>query len=65
MAERLKTNQANVTRLERGRTQATIRTLKRIAEATGHNLVVIFSDKGNTDSHAEPPIRVISSPVRS
>jgi len=32
LAERLKTNQANVTRLERGRTQATIRTLKRIAE---------------------------------
>jgi hypothetical protein len=29
-------------RLERGRTQATIRTLKRIAEATGHSLVVDF-----------------------
>jgi len=32
LAERLKTNQANVTRLERGRIQAPIRTLKRIAE---------------------------------
>ena len=33
LAERLKTDQGNIARLERGRTQATIRTLKRIAEA--------------------------------
>jgi DNA-binding XRE family transcriptional regulator len=42
LAERLKTDQGNIARLERGRTQATIRTLKRIAEATGHSLVVDF-----------------------
>jgi ribosome-binding protein aMBF1 (putative translation factor) len=42
LAERLKTDQGNIARLERGRTQATIRTLKRIAEATGHSLIVDF-----------------------
>jgi transcriptional regulator with XRE-family HTH domain len=42
LADRLKTDHCNVARLERGRTQATIRTLKRIAEATGHYLVVDF-----------------------
>jgi ribosome-binding protein aMBF1 (putative translation factor) len=42
LADRLKTDQGNVARLERGRTQATIRTLKRVAEATGHSLVVDF-----------------------
>jgi transcriptional regulator with XRE-family HTH domain len=40
LAERLKTDQGNIARLERGRTQATIRTLKRIAEAPGHSLIV-------------------------
>jgi transcriptional regulator with XRE-family HTH domain len=42
LAERLKTDQGNIARLERGRTQATIRTLQRIAEATGHSLIVDF-----------------------
>jgi uncharacterized protein len=42
LAERLKTDQGNIARLERGRSQATIRTLKRIAEATEHALVVDF-----------------------
>ena len=42
LADRLKTDQGNIARLERGRLQATIRTLKRIAEATGYALVVDF-----------------------
>jgi ribosome-binding protein aMBF1 (putative translation factor) len=42
LAERLKTDQGNIARLERGKSQATIRTLKRIAEATGHSLIVDF-----------------------
>jgi transcriptional regulator with XRE-family HTH domain len=42
LAERLKTDQGNIARLERGQTQARIRTLKRIAEATGHSLIVDF-----------------------
>jgi ribosome-binding protein aMBF1 (putative translation factor) len=42
LADRLHTDQANIARLERSRTQATVRTLKRIAEATGHELVVNF-----------------------
>jgi ribosome-binding protein aMBF1 (putative translation factor) len=42
LAERLKTDQGNIARLERGRSQRTIRTLRRIAEATGHSLVVNF-----------------------
>jgi hypothetical protein len=42
LAERLKTDQGNIARLERGRTQATIRTLQRVAAATGHSLVVDF-----------------------
>jgi transcriptional regulator with XRE-family HTH domain len=42
LAKRLKTVQGNVSNLEQGRTQPTIRTLSRIAEATGHRLVVEF-----------------------
>jgi ribosome-binding protein aMBF1 (putative translation factor) len=42
LADRLKTDQGNVARLERGRTQANIRTLKRIAEATSQSRVVDF-----------------------
>jgi DNA-binding transcriptional regulator YiaG len=42
LAERLNTHQGNIARLERGRTQATVRTLKRIATATGHRLVIEF-----------------------
>lgn len=42
LAERLKTDQGNIARLERGRSEATIRTLKRIAEATAHSLIVDF-----------------------
>jgi hypothetical protein len=37
-----KTDQGNIARLERGRTQATIRMLQRIAAATGHSLLVEF-----------------------
>ncbi len=40
LAERLKTDQGNIARLERERSQATIRALQRIAEATGHSLIV-------------------------
>jgi ribosome-binding protein aMBF1 (putative translation factor) len=42
LAERLHTDQGNIARLERNRTQATVRTLKRVAEATGHELVINF-----------------------
>jgi transcriptional regulator with XRE-family HTH domain len=42
LAERLKTDQGNIARLERGQSQATIRTLKRIAEATARSLIVDF-----------------------
>jgi DNA-binding transcriptional regulator YiaG len=42
LAQRLDTHQGNIARLERGRTQATVRTLKRIAVATGHRLVIEF-----------------------
>jgi transcriptional regulator with XRE-family HTH domain len=42
LAERLKTDQGNVARLERGRSIATLRTLQRIAAATGHTLTVDF-----------------------
>jgi len=42
LAQRLSTNQGNIAQLERNRTQATIRTLKRIAAATGHRLVIDF-----------------------
>jgi hypothetical protein len=34
--------QGNIARLERGRTQATIRTLQRVAAPTGHRLIVDF-----------------------
>jgi uncharacterized protein len=43
LAERLHTHQSNIARLERGRTQATVRTLKRIATATGHKLTITFT----------------------
>jgi uncharacterized protein len=42
LAERLHTDQGNIARLERSRTQPTVRTLKRVAEATGHELVINF-----------------------
>ena len=42
LAERIKTDQGNIARLERGRTQVTIRTLQRVAAATGHSLIVDF-----------------------
>jgi transcriptional regulator with XRE-family HTH domain len=42
LAERLHTDQGNIARLERSRTQATVRTLKRVGEATGHELVINF-----------------------
>jgi transcriptional regulator with XRE-family HTH domain len=42
LAERLKTHQSTIARLEHGRTQVTVRTLKRIATATGHRLVIDF-----------------------
>jgi transcriptional regulator with XRE-family HTH domain len=45
LAERLKTDQGNIARLERGRSQATVRTLQRIGEATGHSLVIDFRPK--------------------
>ena len=34
------THQDNIARLERGRTQATMLTLRRIASATGHRLII-------------------------
>jgi transcriptional regulator with XRE-family HTH domain len=40
LAERIKTDQGNIARLERGRSPPSIRNLQRIAEATGHSLVV-------------------------
>jgi transcriptional regulator with XRE-family HTH domain len=41
-AERLKTAQANVVRLEKGRSLPSTRTLQRIANATGNKLVISF-----------------------
>jgi len=43
LAAKLKTAQANVVRLEKGRTLPSTRTLERIAKATGHKLVISFS----------------------
>jgi transcriptional regulator with XRE-family HTH domain len=42
LPERLKTDQGNIARLERGRTQATLRTLQRIIAATAYRLSVEF-----------------------
>jgi ribosome-binding protein aMBF1 (putative translation factor) len=42
LAERLKTDQANIARLEHGRSLPSTRTLLRIAQATGHRLTVDF-----------------------
>jgi transcriptional regulator with XRE-family HTH domain len=42
LAKRLYTDQGNIARLERNRSQATVRTLRRVAEATGHELVINF-----------------------
>jgi len=43
LALRLKTSQANVVRLEKGRSIPTTRTLQRIAKATGHALIITFT----------------------
>jgi len=45
LAARLKTSQANIVRLEKGRGLPSTRTLQRIAKATGHNLVITFTRK--------------------
>ena len=42
LATKLKTSQANVVRLEKGRSQPSTRTLQRIAKATGHKLIITF-----------------------
>jgi ribosome-binding protein aMBF1 (putative translation factor) len=42
LAKRLHTDQGNIARLERSRSQATVRTLRRIADALGQELVVNF-----------------------
>jgi len=43
LASRLKTSQANIVRLEKGRSLPSTRTMQRIAKATGHELVIIFT----------------------
>jgi ribosome-binding protein aMBF1 (putative translation factor) len=43
LAARLKTSQANIIRLEKGRSLPSSRTLQRIAKATGHKLVITFT----------------------
>jgi ribosome-binding protein aMBF1 (putative translation factor) len=47
LAARLNTAQANIVRLEKGRSLASTRTLQRIAKATGHKLVITFTRKQN------------------
>lgn len=42
LAAKLKTSQANIVRLEKGRSQPSTRTLQRIAKATGHKLTISF-----------------------
>jgi ribosome-binding protein aMBF1 (putative translation factor) len=45
LAERLKTSQSNIVRLEKGRSLPSSRTLQKIAKATGHELVISFVPK--------------------
>ena len=45
LAERQYAYRGNIARLERGRTEATVRTLKRIATATGHRLLISENGK--------------------
>jgi ribosome-binding protein aMBF1 (putative translation factor) len=47
LAERLKTSQANIVRLEKGRSLPSSRTLQKIAKATGHDLVISFVRKSS------------------
>ena len=42
LAQRMKTKQAVIARLESGRTKPSTRTLERIAKATGHRLRISF-----------------------
>ena len=42
LAQRMKTKQAVIARLESGRTKSSTRTLERIAKATGHRLRISF-----------------------
>jgi transcriptional regulator with XRE-family HTH domain len=42
LAQRMKTKQAVIARLESGRAKPSTRTLERIAEATGHRLRISF-----------------------
>jgi ribosome-binding protein aMBF1 (putative translation factor) len=47
LADRLHTDQGNIARLEGSRSHATVRTLRRVAEATGHELVINFRRPSN------------------
>jgi len=42
LAERLDTKQANISRLESGTYNPSIKLLRKVAKATGHNLVIDF-----------------------
>jgi ribosome-binding protein aMBF1 (putative translation factor) len=42
LAAKLKTNQANVARLENGRSPPSTTTLQHVAQATGHKLMISF-----------------------
>jgi ribosome-binding protein aMBF1 (putative translation factor) len=64
LAERLKTDQANVAPLENSRTEATVRSLKRIAAATGHRLMVDLPPaKGNARFDVTGLMRLCMSPA--
>ncbi len=46
LAIRMKTSQSAIARLERGHVLPSVKTLKKIAEATGTQLVISFVSKG-------------------
>jgi transcriptional regulator with XRE-family HTH domain len=48
LAQRMRTTQPVVARLESGRTRPSLRTLERLAEATGSRVLIIFEPRAAT-----------------
>jgi ribosome-binding protein aMBF1 (putative translation factor) len=53
LAQRMGTKQTVIARLESGRAHPTIRTLERIAEATGHRLRIVLEPSDRAPTAAE------------
>ena len=65
MARRMGTTQPVVARLESGRTRPSMRTLERVAKATGSRVLIRFEPREGKRSARSTPLRSATSGARS